>query len=563
MDFSKSRQQMLIIQGVRLVFLMAILVITLVFQSLQPGFINLDVSLPIFSLLGASFGLTLVYLLGIDRALKRWEMTALLFFFDSAFITLLIYFTSFNQSLFLFLYLVNIILCGFVFKKQGALILAVWTSILFSFLTILGPETKGQTLYFVVGLNNIAFFSVAYLSGILSEQLNFMGLALEERVRDLRALKNLNSLIIENIATGLVTVDRKGTILQGNRAALEILFYSGRNLMQHPLDVILPGLFRQIQEIDFGPTDRRVSKRFDWHFHHSDDEKLLLEMIVSPLRAEDGQLTGYVLTFQDLTRIRKLEYSVRQSEKLAAVGQLAAGIAHEIRNPLASISGSIQLLGMYFTGQADEEKKLMAIVLKEIDRLNNLISEFMDFVKPEKQVNDPIDLNALVKEVLELVKLNQNLRRDIVQLTSFKSTALIAGSRDKLKQALLNIIINSYQAMTDSKRSEIEVSTEESDLSVLLKIKDHGCGIDEARIKKIFDAFHTTKAKGTGLGLAMTHKIIENHGAKIFVESTLGESTEFILEFPRIPTVKSNSLNLSLADSSGPKDDLKNKRGFE
>jgi two-component system sensor histidine kinase PilS (NtrC family) len=554
---------MLIIQGVRLVFLMAILVITLVFQSLQPGFINLDVSLPIFSLLGASFGLTLVYLLGIDRALKRWEMTALLFFFDSAFITLLIYFTSFNQSLFLFLYLVNIILCGFVFKKQGALILAVWTSILFSFLTILGPETKGQTLYFVVGLNNIAFFSVAYLSGILSEQLNFMGLALEERVRDLRALKNLNSLIIENIATGLVTVDRKGTILQGNRAALEILFYSGRNLMQHPLDVILPGLFRQIQEIDFGPTDRRVSKRFDWHFHHSDDEKLLLEMIVSPLRAEDGQLTGYVLTFQDLTRIRKLEYSVRQSEKLAAVGQLAAGIAHEIRNPLASISGSIQLLGMYFTGQADEEKKLMAIVLKEIDRLNNLISEFMDFVKPEKQVNDPIDLNALVKEVLELVKLNQNLRRDIVQLTSFKSTALIAGSRDKLKQALLNIIINSYQAMTDSKRSEIEVSTEESDLSVLLKIKDHGCGIDEARIKKIFDAFHTTKAKGTGLGLAMTHKIIENHGAKIFVESTLGESTEFILEFPRIPTVKSNSLNLSLADSSGPKDDLKNKRGFE
>ncbi|MEK7356580.1 MAG: ATP-binding protein, partial [Bdellovibrionota bacterium] len=214
------------------------------------------------------------------------------------------------------------------------------------------------------------------------------------------------------------------------------------------------------------------------------------------------------------------------------VGQLAAGIAHEIRNPLASISGSIQLLGGSFTARQEEEQQLMRIVLREIDRLNNLITEFLDFVRPPTLKDDPVDLNQLIRDVLEMMKFNKTLRPEVKQVVKLEATSVIAGSRDQLKQAFLNIIINGYQAMNDSAQPELTISTSESGGKVIVKIRDSGCGIDEKGLRKIFEPFHTTKPKGTGLGLAVTHKIIESHEGRIFVESTKGVGTEFTLEFP-------------------------------
>lgn len=550
LNFTNNRSQMLIIEAVRLAFLSAILGITLIFQSFQPGFINFEVLLPTYLLLGAGFILNAFYLLFLQQCLRIWATTAFLFFFDSFFITGLIYATGLSQSIFLFLYLVNIILCGFVFQRRGALVLALWTSILFSFLLVLGPDIKGQTLFFAVGLNNIAFFSVAFLSGILSEQLNFMGSELKERGRDLIALKNLNRLIIENMATGLVTVDNSGMVLQSNQSAREILDLGSRNLVGHPVDDLIPGLFDQLKQINF--ADPRIrSTKFDWMYKTPEQQKQILETIVSPLKSEEGVLTGFVLTFQDLTKVRRLEFAVRQSEKLAAVGQLAAGIAHEIRNPLASISGSIQLLQTSFGGAQAEEKKLMQIVLREIDRLNNLITEFLDYVRPDQQIDNPVDVNALLKEITELIKLNKGLRADTQQILKLEATAKISGHYDKLKQALLNIIINGYQAMNEAEKPVIEISTETKDNHVLIHIRDHGVGIDEKGLRKIFEPFHTTKPKGTGLGLAVTHKIIESHNGKIFVESTKGVGTEFTLEFPARTDGKT-----VLADSAHTADDL-------
>jgi two-component system sensor histidine kinase PilS (NtrC family) len=217
---------------------------------------------------------------------------------------------------------------------------------------------------------------------------------------------------------------------------------------------------------------------------------------------------------------------------MAAVGQLAAGIAHEIRNPLASISGSVQLLGAGFKPQQEEEQKLMRIVLREIDRLNNLITEFLDFVRPDVLKDDPIDLNVLIRDVVEMLKFNKNLRADIVQDLDLKADVEISGNRDKLKQALLNIVINAYQAMNDVAEPKITIRTFSTDGKVTLKIRDRGCGIDEVGLRRMFEPFHTTKPKGTGLGLAVTHKIIESHHGHIEVESAKGVGTEFTLEFP-------------------------------
>lgn len=558
-DFTKSRNQMLIIQGVRLAFLLSILLITLVFQGLQPEFVNTSVLFPIYVMMTAMFVVNAIYLISFEWFLKYWISTAFLFFLESAFITGLIFFTGINQSIFLFLYLVNIILAGFVFGRRGAFLLSLWTSICFSMLLIFGPEVKGQTLFFAIGLNNIAFIAVSFLSGILSEQLNFMGSELKARGKDLRALQSLNQLILENIATGLLTIDQSGDVLQGNRAAAEILDTPAKKLVGSNIETWLANIMGRIRAITFALGDRRT-ERFDWIYRNPDGDKLILEITVSPLFEEDGALKGHVLAFHDSTKVRRLEFQMRQSEKMAAVGQLAAGIAHEIRNPLASISGSIQLLEGSFTSRQEEERRLMKIVLKEIDRLNNLITEFLDFVKPDQVTDEPVDLSALVRDVLEMVKFNSALRRDVEQVVELASQKQIAGNRDKLKQAILNIIINSYQAMNDSERPVIEVRTLDRGSHVILIVRDHGVGIEENRLRKIFEPFHTTKPKGTGLGLAVTHKIIESHQGKVFVESTKGVGTEFTLEFPVRTDGPKASDNLGLAERIGPKENLRVRR---
>lgn len=537
-DFTKGAAQMVAIQAVRLAFLFVILIVTIGFQAAQPQFLNTEVLLPVFALLSLAFLINAVYLIWFERALKFWPATVFLFLFESVFITYLIQATGVNHSIFLFLYLVNIILCGFVFQRRGAFVLALWTSVLFSALLIIGPEVEGQTLYFAVGLNNVAFFTVALLSGYLSEQLNFMGSTLTRQGRDIRALRNLNALILENISTGLITVNREGEILLANRASAGILDANAAKLVGQSIDAVLPGAMTRISELDLQSRQDDAAERFDLSYTDADGEKMILEIVVSVFSGENS-IGGYIFAFQDLTKLRRFESQMRQSEKMAAVGQLAAGIAHEIRNPLASISGSIQLLGGSFSSRHEEEQRLMAIMLREIDRLNNLITEFLDFVRPDQLRDDPVDINALVRDVLEMIRLNKNLRAETEQNLDLSAVQDIGGHRDKLKQAFLNIIINAYQAMNDVEKPSVTIRTYDAGEKVVVRIRDVGCGIDEKGLRKIFEPFHTTKPKGTGLGLAVTHKIIESHGGKIFVESTKrGENgtpqggTEFILEFP-------------------------------
>ncbi len=202
MGLDNEKRRLLMIEACRVLFLVAILLVALVFQSTQGPFISLDVWLPFYLLLFFSFSFNAIYIHFFDSA-GKWHgfFNASLFGFDALFVTVLIYFTGTSQSVFLFLYLVNIILCGLVFQRKGALLLALWTSILFSFLMIIGPSIQGQTLYFAVGLNNIAFYAVAFLGGILSEQLNFMGSELAERQRDIEVLRDLNQMIVDNMAT--------------------------------------------------------------------------------------------------------------------------------------------------------------------------------------------------------------------------------------------------------------------------------------------------------------------------------------------------------------------------
>jgi len=236
---------------------------------------------------------------------------------------------------------------------------------------------------------------------------------------------------------------------------------------------------------------------------------------------------------RDVTDLRLMEKQLKEKEKLAATLTLAAGIAHEIRNPLAGISGSIQMLSQEIVPNLANatQKKLMDIVLKEIDRLNLLITEFLDYAKPEKAPDSKVDLLKIIEEVVASLKYHPDLKTGFIWKVNLKST-LILGISEKLKQALLNIIINSIQAMKNSEPASLEITLNCDEFFAIVSIKDTGLGMTEETRKKMFEPFHTTKPKGTGLGLAITHKILDLHKAQIKVKSELNLGTEFIIKFP-------------------------------
>jgi two-component system, NtrC family, sensor histidine kinase PilS len=533
MAFEKRKSGLLGIEAGRLGFLSAILIINLLIQIRQPEFTSTDLLFPLYSILFFSFFINAVYLWYIDYSVRHWSFTALLFAADAIFITALIYYTGVVQSIFIFLYLVNIIFCGLLFHKRGAFLLALLTSTLFSLLLILRPEIKGEVLFFAVGLNNLGFFSVAFLSGYLSEQLNFIGIELTARKKDLRALQNLNEMIVQNVTSGLMTIDLHGQILQYNRAAEQIVDRAFK-LTGFNVNSVFPGFLEKIAA-DLGGHHKQVNAmdRFEYTHTNSRDEKVILGFSVSLLK-HDLADTGYILIFQDLTQIKRLEKAMRRSEKLAAVGQLAAGIAHEIRNPLAGISGSLQLLRSNQHSEGSEDHRLMSIALREIDRLNKLITEFLDFVRPDASADDPLSIDDVIREVLEMVQLNKNIRAGVVINQSLKSERKILGHRDKLKQVFYNFIINAFQALDKAESPVITVSSKLRDGLVIVSIKDNGSGMNENTMRRLFEPFHTTKPQGTGLGLATVHKILENHDARVFVESELNKGTEFTVEFSRL-----------------------------
>ncbi|MEQ1875123.1 MAG: ATP-binding protein [Bdellovibrionia bacterium] len=521
---------MLSIEAGRLGFLVVILVINIALQLRQPEFISPDILGPLYILLFLSFTVNAFYIWFDARAFKHWYFTAGLFALDSVFITGLIFYTGVVQSIFIFLYLVNIIFCGMIFQKKGAFLLALLTSTMFSLLLILRPEIKGEVLFLAVGMNNLGFFSVAFLSGYLSEQLSFMGMEISARKKDIKELRDLNDLIVKNVTSGLITVDLHGQIMQYNRAAEQIVDRPYR-FVGFNINDIFPGFFEKItvpgNEVPSGVD------RFEIIHANSRDDRLILGFSVSLLK-RDTHATGYILIFQDLTQIKRLEKAMRRSEKLAAVGQLAAGIAHEIRNPLAGISGSLQLLRSTTHDEGSEEYRLMSIALKEIDRLNHLITEFLDFVRPEGHADEPVGLNEIVREVVEMARWSKNFRTEIKIETVLEADRLVLGNRDKLKQVIYNLVLNSIHALDKAESPVLRIETRVKNGLLVMVVKDNGSGMSDATLKRLFEPFHTTKPKGTGLGLATVHKILENHDARVFVESELGKGTEFTIEFSKL-----------------------------
>jgi two-component system sensor histidine kinase PilS (NtrC family) len=343
------------------------------------------------------------------------------------------------------------------------------------------------------------------------------------------------------MSSGLLTTDLEGRLTSFNRAAGEISGFSSDEIRGKRCWEVLD--LEKLEEVFSVPRKIRLPYRFDGECHRKDKTKLLLGVTVSDLRSE-GNSTGIIGIFQDLTHIREMEKEMKRKEKLATIGEMAAGMAHEIRNPLASLSGSMQVLRQEPLLN-DEQKTLMNIALRETERLDSIITGFLRYAKPSPPNRKKCDLKSLLLETLDFFKQAQDYRENIKVFFEPEDRFLSASvDPDQMKQVFWNLSINAVQAMPEGGVLRVlarqansgyggENGSGEGSFSCFqVLFQDSGVGIEPVNLEKIFYPFFTTKDRGSGLGLAIVHRIIEDHGGKIEVESYLGKGTTFKILLP-------------------------------
>jgi two-component system sensor histidine kinase HydH len=320
--------------------------------------------------------------------------------------------------------------------------------------------------------------------------------------------------VVANMPNGLLSIDTRGRIVSYNRLSLELLGLQESDVRALNLKTIIDF---QASGIDQTLANCRPILEREIQHKSKIGEMIPLSMSATPILEEDDQCRGAVIVLRDLREIKQLEEKVRRSEKLAAIGKLAAGVAHEIRNPLSSIRGFAQFLSQGLKDSPKEQAYAQTMV-SEVDRINRVVTDLLTFARPTTAEAVPADVTELVEHCVRLVQAdadsrNITLRRNITDLSKVRLDT------NQLTQALLNLLLNAMQAVESGGTIEIGAALKPSDDRLLLWVEDNGAGIQPDKFEKIFDPFYTTRAKGTGLGLAIVHKIVENHQGEIGVES--------------------------------------------
>jgi two-component system sensor histidine kinase PilS (NtrC family) len=441
------------------------------------------------------------------------------YFFD--FVIMIAFMKSFPQlsSFLLVLQLFMLFIASFDLGFISLSALGFFASLGTSIMNLSAYQAGSTQSILSLTLFNLSYLAVIVISGQLKEEIFNLRSDLNITQKKWKSQAEFSKTLVEKMPLGLLVTH------QNNEIALKNSFLSERlKLSDFELRHLVEKLSLRQQ------FDGRSQSDFEFENPHSLD-RIIYQLDRTHYYDEEIEEELSLLLIKDVTEVRQLENQLKQKEKLAAVGQLAAGIAHEIRNPLAGISGSIQMLTE--DELAPDQKKLMNIVLKEIDRLNNLITEFLDYAKPEKKPDQIVDLKSLIEDTVLSLKSHKEIKPSLSWKLDLNSKN-IYGFSDKLRQAFLNILINAIQAMKDIAEPVIKILISQDAHFVVLSIQDNGVGMTAETQKKMFEPFHTTKLKGTGLGLAITHKILESHSAQIIIKSELNKGTEFKIKFPQI-----------------------------
>ncbi len=486
-------------------------------QIINPYFLNFNIWIPVYSLV--IIGLVLHFLVIFNLNLKRniyFETS--LFVLDTLFVSAISYFTFLSYPMFTVLYLINIVLCSFVLGSSISFLLSGISVFFYTFTLLLRiSETTFDPITYI--LNIFVFYFAALFSGYLGDVLSDKTNELAKTNVDLKQLKNLSQFIIKNIGIGLVSFQKEKQVSFANDAAKAIL----------GTDLDTQDNFIKNNVIQNNQSDVQHTRRQEYELEIKGVRKNL--EFISTFIPDDQMQANWVLLVQDLTEIKGLQKELQMKEKLAAIGQLAGGIAHEIRNPLASISGSVEMLKETTKDLNPENSKLFSIIIKEIDRLNLLITDFLSFVRPEVKRTDKVSLKDLISDILTLIKNDKKLAEN-VEFNLELADVTIKCDRSKLQQAILNIITNALQAVQKQSEKKFFCRLTKEGYFVSLEFTDNGPGMSPTVLGRIFEPFYTTKDKGTGLGLAITHRIIEGHEGTIKVFSDEKKGTTFFIRLP-------------------------------
>lgn len=516
----------------------------------------------------ASVSLSVLYYLAFRARLSYRSQAYVQLSIDIVMVTWLAYRTGDVESPFLALYLVIIFAASALLGRKGVSFLGVMSGTLYvatSLLTMSAavPRARGWFPYepgsefvwtqLMFSLNLIAILGVSVLSGQLAERLSRSESELATATRDLADYRLFNDRIIESMRSGLVTTDLGCHIVTFNRAAEEITGYRASDVRGTNVFAIFGDIEKQIEVGLESIRTRTRLPRFDIGCRTADGGEIHLGFSVAPLVDESDKSRGYVLTFQDLTEVMELEREVRRQERLAALGKMAAGLAHEIRNPLASMRGSVQVLASELSLSPDQAQ-LMQIVLRESDRLNRIVSDFLTYARPPRTERAVVDLSNLLAETVALLRNSAELRPDhLIREALPNEPLLYHGDPNQMRQIFWNLARNAIQAMPDG--GELCVALEAKlGREVAITFQDSGQGMSREQKERLFEPFNSSSG-GTGLGMAIVYQLVRDHNGAVVVESETGQGTCISIKLPisgRIAATALKQAEAPRAESTAP-----------
>lgn len=467
---------------------------------------------------------------------------------DVVMITALIYVTGGIRSTYAVFYPLVIIYSVLYLGRNGGLITASAASIFYGLLIDLEyyrvitpishpyiweiPDTAGH-VFLRIFVNILSFYLIALLASFVVEKEKKTRALLVEKESAFNQLDLLYRSIIESIDAGILTIDLEGRIKSFNRAAEHITGWSFTSVENRRLQDIFPA-WKELSVNSFNDDNGSIKGRFEMPAVVIQDRRLILGCALSALRDNSSQKIGDILIFQDLTKVKEMEAVSERNRRLAFVGEMAAGLAHEIRNPLASISGSIQML-MKESSMGTTEGRLMQVIMRGKDQLEGFVKDFLLLARHNRGPHHEVLIGGVIGEVLEAARVMPDWNSNIEISDTLEEGCAIKGNREEMRQLIWNLILNAAQAMPEGGRLAVGVRKKnlETHEGLEIIVADNGVGITDENKKMIFEPFFTTKERGTGLGLAIVMRIVNSYGGNLLLESTSGIGTKFVIWLPK------------------------------
>jgi two-component system sensor histidine kinase PilS (NtrC family) len=489
-------------------------------------------------------GLSLIYFAALHFAPRLLDQVRIQLFIDLLLVTWLVWLTGDIISPYVTLYVVLISVAGFFLSRAETLYFAIACALIFTLLSGLtaqnllysgSGEQPGSRILQIVGVNNVAILLVGLLAARLSERRK-LSEELKYAEEMFANLHVLHERIVESMGNGLITTDLIGRIYAFNRSAEEITGMSSQKVIGKNIFDLFGEDIREKVAVSLDPhrTEAFDAVHFETNIQKGGGpDRVTVSCSIVPLTGRSGQTNGLIMTFQDVSEVRSLEEEVRRSDRLAAVGRMAAGLAHEIRNPLGSISSALQFLQERSEAPV-EDVKLMDVVLRESERMNSIITNFLAFARPaangKGEHRDEIDVGSALTDCLELIKHSP----EATESHEFKlevpgRPAKILADETQLKQVCWNLARNAIQAMPDGGTLSVRAANAPGN-RVIVEFADTGMGMDDEMLERVFEPF-TSGSGGTGLGLSIVYKIVNDHGGTIDIQSAPGEGSRVTMVF--------------------------------